>query len=593
MLEFLRGSWWWIALSVLLSSLAIGSSVALMGTSAWLISAAALHPSIAALGLAIVGVRFFGIARAVFRYLERLVSHGVTFRVLRNVRVWLYSRLEPLAPARLMDFRLGDVVARLMADVETLENLFVRVLAPPLTALCVLAGTCAFLILSGAPRLAMLLIGMFSLAGAVIPFSARHFALPAGSRMVALRASLHAQLVDAVHGMADILAFGRLAERQTRVRDTGVAYASAQRSTARVGALHSGLSSIAVNAALWLTLIWVIPLVSQGSADGIMLASLALVVLASFEAVVNLPLAGQLWPAMQAATSRILDIVNVPPAVRTPGSLPAAALTSSAAGPRQAGGPPSLEFAGVTLTYPGRSRPALREVSFGVGSGRSAAIVGPSGSGKSTIGNLLLRFWEYDSGEICFGGHSLRAMPAEDLRSQIGFASQHPYFFDTSVFENLRLARRGVSRSEVEEAAHRARIHEFICSLPRGYDTQIGEHGARLSAGERQRLGIARLIIKAAPFLLLDEPTANLDASTEAQVLSMLLDLMRGRTSLLITHRLLGMGQLDQIIVMDHGATVEQGTHAGLLAARGPYARLWALQNRVSEPNHVPLADPA
>jgi ATP-binding cassette subfamily C protein CydCD len=591
--QFLRGSWGWIALSVLLGTLTIGSSVALMGTSAWLISAAALHPSIAALGLAIVGVRFFGISRAVFRYLERLVSHGVTFRLLRNIRVWMYSRLEPLAPARLMDFRLGDVVARLMADVETLENLFVRVLAPPLTALCVLAGACAFLIFSGAPRLALPLIGMFSLTGAVIPFSARHFARHAGLRMIVQRASLQAQLVDVIHGVADILAFGRLTERQALVRDSGDAYASAQRSAARVGAMHSGLSSIAINGALLLTLILVIPLVTQGSVPGIMLASFALVVLASFEAVVNLPLAGQLWPAMQVATSRILDIVNVPPAVSTPVSPTATTFGSNAALPTKADGPPSLDFANVTLTYPGRSRPALREVSFGVGPGRSAAIVGPSGSGKSSIGNLLLRFWEFDSGEIYLGGRSLRTMPAEDVRAQIGFASQHPYFFDTSVYENLRLARRGVSRSEVEEAAYRAKIHEFICNLPQGYDTPIGEHGARLSAGERQRLGIARLIIKGAPFLLLDEPTANLDASTEAQILSMLLELMRGRTSLLITHRLLAMQQLDEIIVMDRGANVEQGTHARLLTSGGLYARLWTLQHRQPGGNRNPLADPA
>jgi ATP-binding cassette subfamily C protein CydCD len=591
--EFLRGSRGGIVLSVLLGTLAIGSSVALMGTSAWLISAAALHPSIAALGLAIVGVRFFGISRAVFRYLERLVSHGVTFRVLRNIRVWMYSRLEPLAPARLMDFRLGDVVGRLMADVETLENLFVRVLAPPLTALCVLTGTCAFLVLGGAPSLALLLIGVFSLAGAVIPLSARHFARLAGSRMVVHRASLQAQLVDAIHGMADILAFGRAAERWEGVRDSGAAYASAQRATARVGALHSGLSSIAVNAALLLSLILVIPAVSKGSAPGIMLASFALVVLASFEAVANLPLAGQLWPAMQAAASRILDIVNVPPAVPATIEPAAGPFASSAALRGSADGPPSVEFAHATLTYPGRARPALRDVSFEVGPGRAAAIVGPSGSGKSSIGNLLLRFWELDSGEIRLGGRSLRTTLAEDVRSQIGFASQHPYFFDTSVHENLRLARRGVSRSEVEEAAHRANIHEFICSLPEGYDTRIGEHGARLSAGERQRLGIARLIIKDAPFLLLDEPTANLDASTESRIFSMLLDLMHGRTSLLITHRLLGMEQLNEIIVMDHGARVEQGTHAVLLASGGLYARLWGLQHRQPGGNHGPLAEPA
>jgi len=582
--EFLRGSWGWIALSVLLGTFTIGSSVALMGTSAWLISAAALHPSIAALGLAIVGVRFFGISRAVFRYLERLVSHGVTFRLLRNIRVWVYSRLEPLAPARLMDFRLGDVVSRLMADVDVLENLFVRVLAPPLTALCVLAGTCTFLFLSGASSLALLLMGMFAIAGALIPLSASQLARGAGPRVIGQRASLQAELVDAVHGMADIIAFGRLAQRRARVHAIGTEYAAEQRSMSRVGALHTGLLSIAIHSALWLALILAIPRVTQGAVQGIMMASLALVVLASFEAVTNLPLAGQLWPAMQAAAGRILEIVSVPAAVPStarhhPPNSAASTRWPGAEG-STAPGRPSLEFDHVSLTYPGRSCKSLRDVSFDMPPGTSSAIVGPSGSGKSSIGNVLLRFWDFDTGEIRFRDRPIRAWDEEEVRAQIGFASQEPYLFDTSILENLRLARRGVSRTQVEDAARRAMIHDYICSLPEGYDTQIGEHGARLSAGERQRLGIARLIIKDAPFLLLDEPTANLDAITEAQIVAMLLDLMRGRTSLLITHRLLCMERMDQIIVMNHGALAEHGTHARLVASGGLYARLWTLQNR-------------
>jgi len=592
LLGFLSGSWGWVASAVLLGSFAIGSSVALMGTSAWLISAAALHPSIASLGVAIVGVRFFGISRAVFRYLERLISHGVTFRLLRNIRVWFYARLEPLAPARLMDYRAGDLVARAVADVETLENLYVRVLAPPLTALCVAMGVCLFLVLNRASNVALAIASFFILAGFAVPLSARHFARRPGARMIGNRAYLHAQLVDGIQGLADILAFGRADDRLSQLRVSGTAYAAGQRLMARISGFHSGLSSILINLALWFTLLLVIPAVSAGSVDGILLASLALIALASFEAVTALPLAGQMWPATQAATKRLFDVVNVPPAVQVPPGLPDAAgiIAEGNAAEGSHRSLPSLEMANVSFVYPGRVKPALRDVSFRIRAGRSLAIVGPSGAGKSTVASLLLRFWEYESGEIQLAGSSIRAFSPDYVRAQIGYVSQHSYFFDTSVYENLRLARRGVAAPEVEQAARRAQIHDLIMSLPKGYDTLIGEHGARLSAGERQRLGIARVFIKDAPLLILDEPTANLDAVTEAEVLSTLFDLMRSRTSLLITHRLLGLEQLDQIIVLDHGEIVERGTHASLLAAGGLYGKLWTLQNRQQNEASDPLA---
>ncbi|MFH1183664.1 MAG: thiol reductant ABC exporter subunit CydD [Chloroflexota bacterium] len=592
LLEFLKGSLGLVALSVILGSLTIGSSVALMGTSAWLISAAALHPSIALLQVAIVGVRLFGISRAVFRYLERLVSHAVTFRLLRNIRVWFYSRLEPLAPARLLDFKAGDLVARAMADVETLENLYVRVLAPPFTALVVAAGTCILLILNKASAAAVLLASLFFLAGVVVPLSARSFARRPGARMIGDRADLHAQVVDGIQGLADILAFGRAADRIARLQTSGAAYAAGQRLMARISGFHSGLSSILINMALWLTLLFVIPAVTAGRINGILLASLALIVQASFEAVSTLPLAGQMWPATQAAANRLLEVVNVPPTVAA--SLGAPLASATTAGSRSLADLRrpllSLEFSNVSFAYPGRVRPTIRDLSFRLETGRSIAVVGPSGAGKSTLASLLLRFWEYDSGEIRLGGVPIRASSPDHVRAQIGYVSQHPYLFDTSVYENLRLARRGVTAQEVEQAARRAQIHDLLMSLPKGYETLIGEHGARLSAGERQRLGIARLIIKDAPLLILDEPTANLDAITEVEVLATLFDLMRVKTSLLITHRLVGMEQLDQIIVMDHGAIVERGTHVSLRAAGGLYSRLSNLQSGQQNTPSGPLA---
>jgi ATP-binding cassette subfamily C protein CydC len=209
------------------------------------------------------------------------------------------------------------------------------------------------------------------------------------------------------------------------------------------------------------------------------------------------------------------------------------------------------------------------------------AIVGPSGAGKSTIANLVLRFWEYEGGEISFSGKSLKTLDQNWVRTQIGLVSQNTYFFNTSVRENLRFARRKVTQEEIESAAKAAQIHDFIMKLPKGYDTMIGEQGLRLSGGERQRLAIARVLIKNAPVLILDEPTANLDALTEKEILETLFGVMKQKTSLLITHRLIGLENMDNIIVMDHGQIVGHGTHASLLEQNSLYQRLWTYQNRI------------
>jgi ATP-binding cassette subfamily C protein CydCD len=574
LLGFMDGFRGRVALSVLLATLTIASSVALLGTSAWLISAAALHPSIAALQVAIVGVRLFGISRAVFRYFERLVSHDVTFRLLRNIRVWFYAHLEPLAPARLMDYHAGDLVNRAIADVDTLENLYVRVLSPVLTAVVFGAAVSAFLWSMRAPELALVLVMGFTMVGLVLPMLSVRGASQPGRSMIAQRSHLRAQLVDGIQGLADIIAFGRQADWSASVGRTGKQYATAQRSMARVTALQAASSSVFIHLTMWFALVLWIPRATDGL-RGLLLAPFALIVLSSFEAVSGLAQAGQLWPATVAAARRLFEIVRVPAAVREGH---AESVWATAPQPPTDPKTPTLEFRGVNFQYPGRSQPALQEITFTLAPGEHVAVVGPSGAGKSTLAQLLLRFWEYNGGDILLWGRSLRSMTGDQARSQIGFASQRPYIYDTTILENLRLARRGLSEADLEYAADQAGIHAFIQALPRGYDTLIGEHGASLSAGERQRLGLARLILKAAPVLVMDEPTANLDAMTEAQTLDRLFILALGRSCLFITHRLRRLEHFDRILVMDHGVIREQGSHDSLLAAGGMYARLWNLQ---------------
>ncbi len=571
LLSFLNGSWNWVALSILLSTLTIGSSVALIGTSSWLISTAALHLSVADLGVSVVGVRFFGIARGIFRYLERLVSHNVTFRLLARLRVWFYEKLEPLAPARLMEYKSGDLLARVIGDVETLENFYVRVISPSLTAVFI-GLIVAFFFASFYPPIALVLIGFFFTLGLILPLLAQIVSLRHGQRLIAQRADMQSQLVDGIQGMADLLAFGQGARRAGQISSTGKDYGTTQKQMARINGVHSAFGTLLTNLGLWLVLVLVIPQVTAGHIKGVMLGTFTLMTLASFEAVTPLPLAAQMWNASREAAKRLFEVVDTIPAVSDQQS---AILNQSQVTNNE------LRITNLTFSYPTQSSPALQDITFNIPEGKAIAIVGPSGAGKSTIANLLLRFWDYERGDIALGGESLKVLEQDEVRKRLALVSQNSYFFNTSIRENLRLARRGVSPEQMEAAARAAHIHQFVMNLPQGYDTFIGEQGLRLSGGERQRLAIARALLKDAPILLFDEPTANLDPLTEKQVLDTLFETMKGKTCLLITHRLVGLENMDQILVMNEGRIVERGTHTDLLTKAGLYRRLWDLQNQI------------
>lgn len=578
LLSFLNGSWNWVALSVLLSALTIGSSVALIGVSAWLISTAAIATSVADLGVAVVATRLFGITRALFRYLERLVSHNVTFRLLARLRVWFYEHLEPLAPARLMEYKSGDLLARVIGDVETLENFYVRVISPSLTAIFIGLSVALFFA-SFYPTIAFVLLGFFLTLGLILPLLAQRVSRASGARLIAQRADLQTQLVDGIQGLADLLAFGRGPDRSARIAATGMRYGSTQKQLARLSAVHSALGTLLTNLGLWLVLFLVIPQVTAGNLPGVMLGTFALMTFASFEAVLPLPLAAQLWNASRQAAQRLFEVVDAEPAISEPVNSDQLLVSTDQHSPLAQ--VPALQITDLNFAYPNQTTPALRNISFTVPEGKSVAIVGPSGAGKSTLANLLFRFWEYESGEIRLGGAALKSLNQVEVRKCFALVSQNSYFFNTSIHENLRVARPSLDRTEMEAAARLAQIHAFIAALPKGYETFVGEQGLRLSGGERQRLAIARALLKDAPILILDEPTANLDPLTERQVLATLFEVMHGKTALLITHRLIGLERMDEILVMDRGQIVERGTHADLLVRGGLYRRLWDLQNQI------------
>jgi ABC-type multidrug transport system fused ATPase/permease subunit len=277
-----------------------------------------------------------------------------------------------------------------------------------------------------------------------------------------------------------------------------------------------------------------------------------------------------MWNASREAAKRLFEVVDADPAVQENDEKKREPISAT-----------SLQFSSLSFAYPSQSALVLQNLSFTLPAGKSVAIVGPSGAGKSTIANLLLRFWDYEVGDITLGGRSLKDLSPDEVRKQIALVSQNSYFFNTSIRENLRLARRSANQDQIDAVARGAQIQDFIASLPRGCDTLIGEQGLRLSGGERQRLAIARALLKEAPILILDEPTANLDPQTERQVLDTLFQVMQDKTSLLITHRLVGLEHFDEILVMDNGRIMERGTHRELRERQGLYRRLWELQNQI------------
>lgn len=528
----LRG---WMLLSALLGALTVATSIGLMATAAFVIAAAALHPSIADLALAIVGVRFFGVARGLFRYLERYVSHTVTFRLLARLRVWFYQELEPLAPARMLQYRSGDLLSRAVADIETLQDLYIRVIAPPAVALAIGALMALFLGFF-APILAAALLTFFFLAGVSVSLLAYRLGRRPGQRLVRARAELDAEAIDSLQGMADLLAFGCKDRQLARMDSAGQRLLAAQEEQARVAGLSAGLTILLAGLCVWVILVLAVSLVSTGRMDGIYVPVLILAALAAFEAIFPLPLAFQSLGRCLEAGRRLFDIVNTQPAVQDP-LLPSPQ-------PRHY----DLEVRDLRFIYGAGEAPALDGITFTLSAGGTVAIVGPSGAGKSTLVHLLLRFWEYEQGRIMLGGHDLRSYRRADLSRLIAVVSQRTLLFNGTIRDNLRIACPDTSDEDLLRVAKLAELDGLVRSLPGSFDTWIGEGGLKLSGGERQRLAIARALLRDAPVLILDEATAHLDSLTERAVLSSLQRLAEGRTTLIVTHQSAGLENVDEIL---------------------------------------------
>lgn len=560
---------WLVVLAILLGSITIASNMLLLSMAAYLISDAALVSLMISLTLPSYIVRSMGVVRPLSRYFERLISHDVTFRLLTQIRVRVYSSLEPLLPTQRLNFRSGDVLTRLISDVDELQNVYLHGISPVAIWLIVTGLTYSiFLIFS--PLLAWVALIFLVVAGIAVPLLTGLLTRRLGRRRIVGRAELKAHLVDGIQGMQDLLTGGSPAAQSQKIAALDNALGRVQRRMATVSGLQIALNDALTHSALWVILVLAIPLIATKTISGVYLAFLALLILASFEAVAPLAQAVQSLGGALAAGERLFSVIDTVPQViecaeplSAPEKLPVH----------------TLEFEHVSFAYSGDEGNVLENISFSLCPGKRIAIVGPSGAGKSTLVGLALRFWDSTSGDIRLNGYDIRKYALDDLRSIFSVVAQDTYLFNDTLRNNLLLARPEASGDELACVLEQAGLSEMVRQLPRGLETWIGEQGLRLSGGERQRLAIARALLKDAPFLILDEATANLDPLTEHALLDVLDTLMQDKITLIITHRLLALEHMDEIIVLDQGHIRQRGTHEQLARAEGLYRSMLAVQN--------------
>jgi len=555
---------WWMALAALIGFATTGSGIGLLMTSAYIIAKAALQPPMATLQLGIMGVRIFGLARGVFRYAERLISHNITFKILAQLRLWFYDAIEPLAPARLMYFKSGDLLQRIVDDIQSLENIYTRVLAPPLTALLVTA-LMWFLLGIYSMQAALLILLFHTLAGIGVPLLTKQLSRGVSVGIMNHHADQQVLALDFFQGIGELQLYGKLPAHLAAMQTAETRKLQLQRKNAIIEGLHDSLTGLLMNGAL-IAILWVLmPSISSGSVNGISLSVITLAVMASFEPFLPLPATIKHLEADKHAGDRLFEILDAKPETVAPIS-PMPFPTNHA-----------IKVEQLSFTYPGSPTKALDRLSFTVLPCQHIAIVGPSGAGKSTITSLFMRFWNSTEGEITIGGHNINLFDPEELRRHIALVSQRTYLFAETIRENLTLAAPEATDNELKKALTAAGLGEFTTKL----DEWCGQHGMKLSGGERQRIAIARVLLQKAPIMIFDEATANLDGVTEKEVTETLNTITAGKTLITITHRLKTMEQYDRILVLEKGKIVEQGKHDELMAGNGLYRRMWALQHVV------------
>ena len=546
--------------SILLATATILAGIGLMSASGYLISRAAQRPMIVDLFMITAAVRFFGISRAVVRYFDRFVSHDLTFKILLFMRTRVYRSIDSMSLAGWMGRRPGDLLARLVTDIEALQNAYLRIVSPAITAVLIsLITTLALWSIN--PVLALAMVSFHALSGIVIPLISVRLARGRGEADVRARAAMKVFLVDRIQGLQDILWLGKKKSTEDELFGMQHELDGIQRKNAGVSGLLEGMSSLLSNAGMFTVMVLAIPILMKGEIPGVMLAMLTLGVLSSFEAMHSLGNSFLQFENSVESSTRLFSLCeNKAPEGQSPISNDM---------PEDFG----LSFRNVCFSFE-EQQITLQNISFDIPAGSKTAIVGPTGSGKSTLVNLMLKFWEPQGGEILLGGQKLTELDGNKVRSLFSVAPQDIFIFNRSLRENLLIANPQASDEEVSNLLRSVGLEHIADKL----GIEAGNQGMKLSGGERQLFSIVRSILKKAPIRVLDEPSANLDVETEKRLFEMITELAQNSTFILITHRLTDMDRMDQIIVMSDGKIVERGKHFELLAGDTLYRRMYEQQ---------------
>ncbi|MDX6302195.1 MAG: ATP-binding cassette, subfamily bacterial CydC [Nocardioidaceae bacterium] len=551
-----------------LASATLGAGAALAGvgltsTAAWLISRAAEHPNVAALSLAIVGVRFFGVLRAVLRYLERVIGHDAALRDLTDTRVRVYRKLERLAPAGLPAFRRGDLLVRIVDDVDSRLTMMLGVLPPYIVALGAGAVTACLLVLL-LPEAATFFLCALVLSATAVATLCAWLVQHTESRRAQDRGDLSTVVVDLLEGAPDLLLHGAVEDQLQRAEALDARLTRHARSVSRTAGAGQSLTLLLGGAAAWAALTAGVAAVGAGRLHSTLLAVVVLTPLAAAELLPGLPLAAATWRRERQSTSRLEAVMAAPDPVREP--------TQPVACPPA---PYVLHLEEVRARYGAAGGWALQGVDLDLSPGRAIAVVGPSGAGKSTLVAVLVRFLDIASGSATLNGVPLADLSGEAVRRVVGLCEQGAHVFDTTLAENLRVARPEASEQDLMGVLDRVALLDWVRELPLGVDTRVGERGHRLSGGQRQRLVVARTLLAEFPVLLLDEPTEHLDPAAGDALMAELRQVGEDRSLLVVTHRLTGLLDMDEILVMEGGRVAERGRHDELVDLGGWYARQW------------------